>query len=177
MTTERIKLLSPSDPYLQSSIGFAYRLREARVISLSRLLAPFEYHLWIVIVLIIVLSIIMILMTKKFPSKERHFFIGGRVNRSPVLNAWQSMLGKSIPNRFIANGQHFGNFCRTLTIFWILLWFSIRSLYEGALYTNLQTTHLTSSYDTIDKVRASNCKIITQGSTISFIEHLIKKDR
>lgn len=177
ITTERLKFLSPSDPYLQSSLVFAYKEREAFVFSISRLLAPFEYRIWIAIVVIFVISIFLILMTKLFPQKWRHFFIGGHLNRSPILNAWQSLLGKSIPNRFIANGRHFGNFARTLTMFWILLWFVIRSFYEGALYTNLQRNSLTSTYDTIDKVRASNCKVIAGGSTVPFIENLIKKER
>lgn len=116
-------------------------------------------------------------MTKKLTRKWRHFYIGGRMNRSPVLNMWLLLLGKSIPNRRIANGQNFGNFARTLVIFWILLWFVIRSCYEGALYTYLQRNVLISPYDTIEKVKVSDCKVLTGTSTYSFVENIVDQKR
>lgn len=177
ITATRLKHLLPSDPYLQSSVGFVFKQREARIYSISRILTPLEYRIWIVIVVIFVLSIFIILLTKKFSRKWRHFFIAGRMNRTPILNMYQSMLGKSIPNRFIASGRRFGNFARTLTMFWILLWFFVRSLYEGALYTNLQRRSLSSTYDTIEKVRASGAKVITGSTTMSIMENIIEKDR
>lgn len=177
VTTERVKFLSPSDPYLQSSIGFAYKEQQARHFSISRFLAPFEYRIWIVIFVILLLSILLIILSKKFSRKWRHFLIGGYLNRSPILNTWGLMVGKPISNQFIANGRNFGNFARTLTMFWMLLWFVIRSFYEGALYTDLQRNSLTSSYDTIEKVKASNCKIFAASATLSFLKNVINENR
>lgn len=177
LTKERIKLLLPSGPYLQSSIGFTFRVREDRIVSITRILYPLQPYIWLTVSTILLFTIIVILMTKKLSSKWRHFLIGGQQNRTPLLNMWLTVLGKAIPNAHIANGRNFGTFARTLALLWILLWFVIRSWYEGALYSNLQRYRLSTSYDTIEKVLASDCKIITPMPQIPLLQGMVAKDR
>lgn len=99
------------------------------------------------------------------------------MNRAPILNAWAVVLGKSIANSHIANGRSFSNFARSLILFWIILWCVIRSVYEGALYTFLQDYRPPSPYDTIEKIIASNGKIITSNVGYENIKHLVKRER
>lgn len=101
-----------------------------------------------------------ILLTKKLTRKWRHFYIGGQVNRSPILNIWTVDLVKGIANPRITSGRNHGTFARTLLMFWILLWFVIRSCYEGALFNKFQNNRIESPFDTVDKVRASDCNIL-----------------
>lgn len=99
------------------------------------------------------------------------------MNRSPILNMWATTLGKSIANPRIANGRNIGNFARTLTLFWALLWFAIRSYYEAVLFNNMKNTQVDSSFDTIEKIRASNCKILTIASAYALLSTVIEKER
>ena len=151
LSKERTELFSHTNPYLQTSIGFSFV--ETELYSpFTRLMAPFQNPIWIAICLIIFASRVMILLTKRLSRKWRHFYIGGQINRSPILNAWNSVLGTPIPNPRI-KGRSFSNFARTLTILWIFHWFVIRNAYQGSLYEYLQANRSTSSYDTVDKIR------------------------
>ena len=176
MSEERSTMFSLSNPYMQSSSGFCYKENEA-LLPFSRIMAPFELPVWILICVLLFVTIIVILLSKKFSRKWRHFFIGGQMNRTPILNTWASLLGMSICNPHILNGKKIGTFARTLMLLWIVLWFIIRNSYQAALYTYLQSHRLTSAYDTIEKVRMSDCKVITPPSGYSFIKHIISVDR
>lgn len=176
LSKERTQLFSPTNPYLQASIGFCFK--ETKAYSpLTRLSAPFQYRVWIIIGSILFTSMVVILLTKKLSRKWRHFYIGGRMNRNPILNMWNSFLGMPIANRRISRGQNFGNFARTLTILWILVWLIMRNAYQGSLYTYLQSHRLTSPYDTVEKIRRSNCKILSTPSTYNLIRHIFSRDR
>lgn len=177
ITYLRAAISSSTDPYVQSTLGFAYIKNEAHVLSIKRLLAPLKPIMWFAILTILFLSTFVILLTKKMTRKWRHFYIGGRMNRSPILNMWLSVLGKSIPNQRIANGQNFSNFARTLAILWMLMWLVIRSSYEGQLYTYLQRIRFEQDYDTVEKVKASNCKVLTETSKFFFLKDIIDNSR
>ncbi|XP_055298675.1 uncharacterized protein LOC129566616, partial [Sitodiplosis mosellana] len=176
LSKERAELFTPTNPYLQASIGFCFRETGAYS-PFTRLMAPLSQQSWIAICSILIASIMVILLTKRLSKKWRHFFIGGRTNRTPILNMWNSVLGMAIANRRIARGRNFGNFARTLTILWIFLWLIIRNAYQSALYTYLQSHPLTSPYDTVDKIRGSDCKVITTVSTYHVIKDIIDRDR
>lgn len=176
LSKERTELFSPTNPYLQASIGFCFKETEAYS-PLTRLTAPFQFRTWIVICLILIASMIVILLTKKLSRKWRHFYIGGRMNRTPILNMWNSVLGMPIANQRITRERNFGNFARTLTILWIFIWFIIRNAYQGSLYTYLQGHRLTSPYDTVEKIRKSDCKVITPPATYNFIMNIIDRKR
>lgn len=158
LSDKRSRLFTSSDPYMQASTGFCFRERDTYS-PFDRLAAPFKSIIWIMNGIILLVSIVVILLTKKLTQKWRHFYIGGRLNRTPILNMWAIIFGNPIPN-----GRNLGTFARTLTILWIFLWFVIRNSYQGALYNYLQTHRLTSACDTIEKIRSSDCKIIAPES-------------
>lgn len=176
MSDERYLLFTPSNPYIQASMGFCYT-EHFTYLSFTGLTAPFAQSVWIAISVLLLLTSVVILLTRKLNQKLRHFFIGGRRNRTPILNVWTSLLGNCIGNSRITHGYNYGTFARTLIILWIILWFVIRSCYQGALYTNLQTQQLTSPYDTIVKIRESNCKIISTPSGYHILKSYFKRDR
>lgn len=177
LAEERVLLFTPSHPYLQASIGFCFRETD-KTASLMRLVAPFSPPVWCMIGIFMMVSMATILLTKKMSRKWRHFIIGGRVNRTPILNMWNSLLGNPIPNQQIAHGRHFSNFARVLTILWIIMWFVMRQMYTGLLFTHLSGNQLSSPYDTIEKIRNSDCKIIGTTSSYSIImKDLVNRDR
>lgn len=159
LTASRLEVLTASDAYVQTKVGLAFKERDVRIFLINRLFSPFRSLVWIIISILLLISIFVILMTRKLSQKWRHFYIGGRLNRSPILNMWHLMLGGSIQNRHIANGQNFSNFSRTLTFLWILLWFVLRCWYEGTLYFDLQRREVISSCDTVKKIETNNCMV------------------
>lgn len=173
----RSKIFSCSNPYLQGSIGFSYKEVDAYV-PFTRLTAPFTIQVWFVICILLIMSMMIILLTKKLTRQWRHFIIGGQVNRTPILNMWSSVLGLPICNWRICNGGRcFGTFARTLAMLWMIAWFIIRNSYQGSLYTYLQSHRVTSAYDTIEKIRTSGCKILATPTVVSLMDGLIDPQR
>lgn len=172
----RALAFSLGTPYMQASTGFCFR--ESNAFSpLTRLTAPFKGHLWTLNAVILFISIVIILSTKRLTRKWRHFYIGGRLNRTPILNMLAVVLGNPISNRQIANAQHLGTFARTLTILWIIQWLVIRNSYQGALYNYLQSHRLTSSCDTIQKIRTADCKIVVPATLYFTLKDTFDNDR
>lgn len=164
------KFFSLSFPYIQSSLGFAFRENEIDS-PLERFMAPFETDIWYIIGGILIISIVLILLTKKLSRQWRHFIIGGRRNRAPITNMWNTVLGGPIINRRMKNLKSFGTFARTLLLLWIMLWFVIRQGYQGTLYKFLQRHQYSTAYNTIDKITKSDCKVLVPPHTPkSFID-------
>ena len=176
-----MKSFSPTNSYLQASIGFCF-IETEPYSPFTRFMAPFQNPIWIAICSVILVAMVVILLTKRLSRKWRHFYIGGRRNRTPILNMWNSVVGSSIANPRITSGRNFSNFARTLSILWTILWLVIRSAHQGALYEYLQANRSTSPYDTVDKIRKSDCFVvvspvmyyITRNFTIAherYVEH------
>lgn len=161
---------SMSDGYMYSSSVYGNLCKTKDILT-----SPFSRSLWLTIVCISVLSMLIILWTKVLSRKWRHFYIGGRMNRTAIFNAYAVVLGHFIANPRM-NGRSFGNFSRTLTIFWMFLWFFIRNHYEGALYVFLQG-RTKSPYDTIEKVLESDCKVLFTASVYPYYAPFLGKNR
>ena len=168
LNEQRAKLFSVTRPYLQASYGFCFREIDT-YIPLARLTAPFRIRAWSTITAFSIISPIVILLTKKLNRDWRHFIIGGQMNRTPILNMWTTILGNPIANRKIVSGKHLSKFARIILILWIIMWIVVRNAYQGSLYRHLQKHRLTSPYDTIAKVRKSNCEIKAPLSTFNLI--------
>lgn len=96
------------------------------------------------------------------------------MNCTAILNAWAVVLGKSIADPRITRRRSFGNYARTITILWICMWFFIRSWYEGAMYSVVQSQPK-SPYDTIEKVLASDCKMLASIALYPTARELVSK--
>lgn len=177
LTLDRSKFLAPSNPVMSVSYGFAYKEDDVSImnVSLNILTDPFQSNLWLILFLISSIATFLILSTKRLTRKWRHFYIGGRVNRSPILNMWIVVLGKGIANTRIANGQKIGTFARFLLIMSILFWFVVRSCYEGVLFSNFSNNRIESPYDTIKKVYQSKCKILIQPIAYAHMTNMMLK--
>lgn len=176
-TKERSMYMLESDPLVYSSLSFVFREDNLYIPNIIKLVAPFKLHVWIIMGAIVLSAIILILLTKKLNVKWRHFYIGGRMNRTPILNMYAILLGKSIDNPRIANGYNIGNFAKTIVLLWILLWFVLRSCYEGVLYNKMQNYQNDIPFDTIEKLQASDCKVLMQTSVYPMVINFFKKER
>lgn len=162
---------------MQHAFVFAFVLNTERLTSIQRLLEPFQDNLWILIGVLLIISTIIILLLKKLPERQRHFIIGGQVNRTPILNMWNVVIGNVIPNPRMVHIQYFGVFARTLCLLWIILWLVVRSSYESSLYEFLESQRIKSPFDTVEKVRLSNAKIHVTKNGVSFIPDVFDKKR
>lgn len=174
LSIERIAVLSYSKSYMQNSFVFAY-IRN--IVFSTPLMAPFQNCMWISIASLLFISIIIILMSKKLSTRQRHFIIGGRLNRTPILNMINVLFGNVVANRQMTRARYFGIFARTLMILWIMFWLIVRNSYQGALYGFLQTQRKNFPYDTVDKVRHSNVKIYIMASAGSLISQTFGNER
>lgn len=170
ISKERSGLLTATKPYVQVALGFIYKEKDAHIIPIVSLGAPFKLSLWIMVLGILSCSILIILMIKKLTQKWSFFY-------NPILNSWVTVLGRPYVKRplkrRILNGRSIESLTRIIIIHWILFWFIIRSSYEGALYNYLQGYRSPSPYDTVEKVLASDCKVTSGTSTHSLTKHII----
>lgn len=177
MTPERSAFFEPTEIYVQGDISFAFKQREATTPPIKRFMAPFNTQLWIFIFGILFCSTLILLLTKKLSRKWRHFYIGGRMNRAPVFNMWTSFFGHPIANTKISSGRYVGNFARSLTLFWVFMWFFVRSHYEAILYENLVRDRFLSAYDTTEKIQSSNCIIVVRNTAFFQIANFVRKHK
>lgn len=159
-----------SAPYIQVSLGFGILPSEDISTPLEKLLAPFTMHLWQITSFCVVIAGIIIFTTKQISRPRRHFIIGGFLNRSPILNMWNTFLGGSIGNPRFSSARYLQTFARSLFIMWLLFGLILRGSYQGALYDFLQREILSSPYDTIAKINASDCNLMVAAASISSLD-------
>ena len=166
---ERLHRMAHTHSYMQNSFVFAFAENVEYSSSIARLLQPFRYKLWTSIGILLSTSMVVILLSKKLPKKQRHFIIGGKMNRTPIMNMWNAIIGNVIPNPRMTQLKYFSSFARILCVLWIMFWLVVRNSYQGALYEFLQSQRVISTYDTIEKVRLSNARIHIISTAVSLI--------
>lgn len=175
LSKERSLQMSFTHGYLQHSLVFAFK--ENYALPLTRLLAPFQTSVWISILLLMAVAIFLILLTKQLSPRHRHFIIGGRVNRTPILNMINSLMGNVISNRQMTHWTYFGTFARTLTMLWLFFWLVVRNSYQGSLYEFLQSQRIESPFETVEKVKMSDAKINLSSAFSPFLPEGFSRDR
>lgn len=128
LTPDRVMVMMYTKSFTQHSIVFTYTDSFEHFTPLARLMAPFQGCLWISFAIVLSFAIVVILISKKLTTRQRHFVIGGRVNRTPILNMLNVVIGNA------AHMHYLGAFSRTLLLLWILFCFIIRNSYQGSLY-------------------------------------------
>lgn len=156
---ERVNVMSYSKSYTQNSLIFAFKQNAQLATPIARLMSPFQAFVWLSIAFLLTVSILVILLTKKLSMQHRHFMIGGRMNRTPILNMINIVIGNVVSNPRMTQGRYFGVFARTLCILWLFFWLVLRNSYQSSLYETLRSHRVDSSFDTIEKVRMANAKI------------------
>lgn len=171
LTPERVMVMKHTHSFTQHSIVFSYTDSFEHYTPLARLLAPFQGDLWISFSIVLTISIVVILISKKLTTRQRHFVIGGRMNRTPILNMLNIVIGNA------ASMHYLGAFSRTLMLLWILFCFIIRNSYQGSLYEFLQSQRVNSPYDTVEKVHKSNVKIHVRIGSTALIPNIFNPKR
>lgn len=177
LASDRVALMAHTKSYMQNSFIFVFTPNMVLSTPLWRLMAPFQSFLWISILLVLIISISIILISQKLSARQRHFIIGGRMNRTPILNMINVMIGSVISNPRMLYKKSFGVFARTLFILWVFFWLVVRNSYQGALYGFLQTQRNGSRFDTVKKVLESDVKINVIDSAKGLIPQIFKPDR
>lgn len=162
--------MTASESYIQVTLGFAVLPSEDISTPMEKLLAPFTTHLWESTCFLIALAVIVISITKILNRRWRHFVIGGRINRTPILNMWNSFLGGGIGNPTFAIARYLSNFARTLLIIWSTGCLVLRGSYQGALYDFMQREELSSPLDTISKINRSDCNLVVMSTATSSLD-------
>lgn len=174
---ERIKIMSYSHSYMQHAFVFAFLKSKENSTPSTRLMAPFQHNVWISIAIILSASTCIILLSKKLPTRQRHFVIGGHMNRSPVTNMLNVMIGNAIPNPKMKLNRFFGVFARTLFILWLVFWLVLRNSYQSSLYQFLQNQVQKSPYDTVEKVHSSGIKVNVIRTSINSVPQNFEEKR
>lgn len=169
--------MSYTHSYVDQTIVFAFLESNVFVTPLTRLLKPLHEFVWISVLLLISVSVLIILLTKKLPPRQRHFIIGGRMNRTPILNMLSSLIGNSLGNPRMAQSVYFGTFARTLAMLWILFWLIVRNAYQGALYEHFESQRIKSLYDSIEKIENAYIRINTPRPSVAFLSENINRER
>lgn len=177
LSPERINLMSHTKPYFQNLFIFAFRESDQLATPLARLMSPFQSSIWVAVAFLLSISILVILLTKRLPLRHRHFIIGGRMNRTPILNMMNSLIGNSISNPRMADGRSFCVFGRSLFALWLFFWLVVRNSYQGSLYQSLQSQRVKSPFDTVEKVRKSNVNIYITSTAVNLIPKEFSRQR
>lgn len=174
---ERARIMSYTQSYLHNGFFFAFVQSTAPLTPLTRLMAPFQNNMWISIAMLLSVSTFAILLTKRLSTRQRHFVIGGRMNRTAIVNMLSVIIGNAIPNPRMTNRQNFGVFARTLAILWLFFWLVVRNSYQGSLYQFFQSHQIVSPFDMVEKVRTSNVRINVINTAVGLIPEEFQGDR
>lgn len=177
LSLERFNVMAYSRSYSQNAFVFAFKESVRLIAPLSRLMSPFTTSVWISIALLLVISILVILLSKKLPPRHRHFIIGGCMNRTPILNMINALIGNAIYIPRTKHGRSISVFNRSLFIIWILFWLVVRSAYQGSLFTFLQSQRTNSPFDTVKKIRMSNTNMYIIDTAINLIPQEFNRER
>lgn len=169
LTPQRAQAMASSFSYMKTAFVFAFIRILIPSPPLWKLMAPFQYYVWISIAVLLTISIAIILLSRKLTTRQRHFIIGGHMNRTPIMNMLNVLIGSVIPNPKMACKQYFGVFARTLALLWIFFWLIVRNSYQGSLFQFLQDQRGTNPYDTVSKVRDSNVQINMATTLVNLI--------
>lgn len=86
LSEERVSVMSFTRSYMQHGFVFAFAENPILSTPIGQLLAPFQQNVWISIASLLAISVLFLLLSKNLPAHYRHFIIGGRMNRTPILN-------------------------------------------------------------------------------------------
>lgn len=99
------------------------------------------------------------------------------MNRTPIMNMLNVLIGNVIANRNINYGSYIGVFARSLFLLWIFFWLVVRNSYQGSMFDFLQNQREESLYDTTEKVRLSNVPINIVSTALSLFPDDFDKAR
>lgn len=164
ITALRNNFMDPSNPYI--FVPFVLMIPSSRnYTSFEKLFLPFSPSLWIAVVLIFSISIIAIIGIKISSRKLRDLVIGPK-NRGPFLNMTNALFGGSLeilPKR---------NFARFLLMVLILYTLIMRTVYQGALFNNMQSEDRTTPISTVTELMRNEFNFYMTGTVTEHVKSL-----
>lgn len=176
LSLDRVRTMSYTKSYCQNALKFVFK-NSGETTPLAKLMSPFQTIVWISVAFLLSISILIILLTKNLSLRQRHFIIGGQMNRTPILNMMNALIGNAISNPKMTHLQTFGVFARTLLLLWLLFWLVVRNSYQGSLYDSLQSQRAKSPFDTVENVRMSSANIYVSNVGSGFIPENFNRKR
>ena len=157
LNIKRATVSRPTVAYLYQSLKYAIEPPRPFNEPFKHLIGPLNLDVWLAILALLFVSGAVILCLKFLPPAFRRFVIGGYVNRTPIMNMWNSFLGGGVVQWNGQDRRALSTFAKALFVISSLGWLIIRNSYQGSLYDFLRRDDIDNSLDTSKKVHASNC--------------------
>lgn len=135
--------------------------------SLEKLLKPFQFIVWIYILVILAFAFLSVGLLS-FYSKKATDFTFGQNTASPCLNIVNIVFGGSL------NNVPTRNFARTVLMMFMLYCFVIQNSYKGGLFNFMQKTVRERVMSTTDEIVEKNFKFYMLESSKAYLTELPK---
>lgn len=143
---DRLKFFDSINPYFESQ--FVYIIPPpSKLSSFEKLFQPFNFHVWITVLVCYLIGTLFILAVNRLSQKARRLIFGHETT-SPLTNMFLILLGSSqtiVPSN---------NFPRLLLMTFVIFCMVIRSIFQGSLYRFLQSDGSRSQVGSVDEMRA-----------------------
>lgn len=171
-TVERSKEFTSSFPYAYSSVQYIIPTGPPYS-PLEKLVLPFEKYVWFWIVICTGMAFISITFITGCCSKKWCDFVFGARVRTPFLNYINVMLGGAITSGPVRN------FARTIFLIWLLGSLVLRSSYQSALFSFIQSQKSAVEIHSLEQLVKYNFSIYSSKQMIRLLDigypHLSKK--
>lgn len=145
ITKVRVSFFDVTAPYFYDDLIFVIPAT-AELNWLEKLIYPFSTTLWMALIGFLLIGIFVIIVTKKFLSKNIQNFVFGEGVTNQFTNMCSGLLGsnqRKLPNK---------NFARFLLMKFLLFSLVIRTVYQASLYQFMQTDKKHKEPQTIDEL-------------------------
>lgn len=138
--------------------------------SLEKLFLPFRSFAWYLLSATFSLAVILILMLRRAPVRQRDFIMGPN-NRSPICNMIAVCFGGGIQLSLRRN------FARYILVMWILMMLVLRNMYQAYLFVLLQKRMLHPIPTTFQGLIAANYTFYAEEAAASFLQEALTNKR
>lgn len=161
-TVERSKRFTASFPYAYTSVVFTTP-HGPPFTPLEKLMLPFEPLVWLGVLIVICAALSVTIYMADCPKKWRDF-VFGKNNQTPFLNFVSVTLGG------VVTQPPLRNFARTLFIIWLLGSLVLRSSYQGALFSFIQSQKSAVEIESLEKLAQFNFTIYSSVQILRLLQ-------
>lgn len=161
-TIERSEQFTASFPYAYTSVVFTTP-HGPPFTPLEKLMLPFEPMVWMCVLIATgIASCVTIYMSGR--SKRWRDFVFGRKNHTPFLNYINITLGGGVTQPPVHN------FARTIFMIWLLGCLVLRSSYQGALFSFIQSQKSAVEIESLEKLAQFNFTIYSSAEILRLLQ-------
>lgn len=162
-TIERSKRFTSSFPYAYTSVVFTTP-HGPPYTPLEKLLLPFDSPVWACILIVTVATLIVTIYVNGCCSTVWQDFVFGNQNQTPFLNFINITLGGVVTQAPVRN------FARTIFLIWLLGSLILRSSYQGALFSFIQSQKSAVEIESLDKLAEFNFTIYSSVQILRLLQ-------